>query len=449
MRGRAQLDHGQRSGSNVVDIPGIKLYRKQHAALFDPRRIVCIESTTKAGKTVGALAWQFKKLMESPEGDDWDHWWVAPSYAQAKMAYRLAWKHFFRSSPATPNRPARIKLDAAGATQNKSELTITAPNGARWTFKTAENPDLLYGEAVYSVVIDEASRCKDAAITACRSTTTVTRGQMRLIGNVRGRHNLHYQWSRKGEAGEPGFGYHRITADDAVAAGVFRRSDVNAARRAMPHAVFRELYYCEPSDDGANPFGLKHIAACVDRCGGKLAPGPVRVWGFDYARNTDWCVLVGLNQKREVCAFERWHGEPAYSRERLVSFVKPSRAPLMLDSTGMGDHLVDDVHQRGIVVEGYHLTGPSKQHLVEGLTLAIQSHATTVLDGPHKAEMESFEYSLSKSRNVMFSAPPGAHDDCVIAHALAWYGAERWGVREHRGAALPILAPRATTSRVF
>jgi hypothetical protein len=190
------------------------------------------------------------------------------------MAFRLAWRLY------------GLPLQSLGASANRSDLVITMPNQARWVFKTAEKPDLLYGEKVWTLVIDEASRCRDEAIHACWSTMTVTRGPIRMIGNVRGRHNLHYQWSRKGESGEPGFAYHRITADDAVTAGVFRREDVEAARSALPHAVFRELYYCEPSDDGANPFGLTHIAECVRRCGGQLSPGPVRVWGFDYARNT-------------------------------------------------------------------------------------------------------------------------------------------------------------------
>ena len=425
----------QAAATEPIRVQGLALYRKQFESVWDPSRVVCIESTTKSGKTRSCLQWQFTLVLEGrPHAD---HWWVAPSYSQAGMAFRLAWRLY------------GLPLQSLGASANRSDLVITMPNQARWVFKTAEKPDLLYGEKVWSLVIDEASRCRDEAIHACWSTMTVTRGPIRMIGNVRGRHNLHYQWSRKGEAGEPGFAYHRITADDAVSAGVFRREDVEAARSALPHAVFRQLYYCEPADDGDNPFGVQHIEACVTRCGGQLSPGPVRVWGFDYARNTDWSVLVGLNQRREVCAFERWHGEPAYSRQRLIDTVKASGAPVVVDATGMGDHLVDDLSRAGLKVEGYTLTNASKQHLIEGLALAIQSRATSVLDGPHRAELEAFEYRLSASRSVQFAAPPGAHDDCVIAHALAWYGAERWGVRERVGSALPSVSPRATAARIF
>ena len=203
-----------------------KLYRKQAEAVCDPARITCIESTTKAGKTLGCIIWQIGQIMSGPEGAE--HWWIAPVYEQAMMAYREAWK-LLRPLP--------------GFKQALADRALLCPGGRRWSFRTADNPDHLYGSAVSSVVLDEASRMKDAAVDAVYSTTTRTRGPMRLIGNVRGRANRHYQWSRKGEAGEPGFAYHRITADDAVAAGVFNADDVEMARRTMPAAIFRELYY--------------------------------------------------------------------------------------------------------------------------------------------------------------------------------------------------------------
>ena len=60
------------------------LYEKQWDAINDPARIVCIESTTKSGKTTSAIVWQIKQLLEGPE--EAEHWWVAPVYEQAMMA---------------------------------------------------------------------------------------------------------------------------------------------------------------------------------------------------------------------------------------------------------------------------------------------------------------------------------------------------------------------------
>jgi hypothetical protein len=288
---------------------------------------------------------------------------------------------------------------------------------------------------------------KDDAVDAIFSTTTRTRGPMRLIGNVRGRANRHYQWSRKGEAGEEGFAYHRITADDAVEAGVFHLEDVEMARRSMPDAIFRELYYCEPSDDGGNPFGIEAIRACAELNGGKATGKPVAVWGLDIARKRDWAVLIGLDHSRQVAAFHRWHGLSFGALVGEVSRIvgKGSRACVVYDATGVGDAVGEQLVAARVWVEPFIFSSASKQGLMEGLALALQQGRTSVVDGVHRAELEAFEYDVKAGR-VVYGAPAATHDDTVCAHALAWWGADRFGVTNavRRGI---ISAPTGPTIR--
>ena len=55
--------------------------------------------------------------------------------------------------------------------------------------------------------------------------------------------------------------------------------------------------------------------------------------------------------------------------------------------------------------------------------VAVQQRQTTILEGVHRAEMESFEFEYAGTggsfTGVRYSAPEGQHDDCVVAHALA------------------------------
>ena len=417
MGGRGMGSVGVDAGRQVraaLEVPIVlpKLYRKQAAAVCDPTRITCIESTTKAGKTIGCIVWQIGQVMSGPE--DAEHWWVAPVYEQAMMAYRLAWS---------------LLRGQQGFKQALAEKAILCPGGRRWSFRSADKPDNLFGSAVTSAVLDEASRMKDDAVDAIFSTTTRTRGPMRLIGNVRGRANRHYQWSRKGEAGEEGFAYHRITADDAVAAGVFHADDVEMARRSMPDAIFRELYYCEPSDDGGNPFGIEAIRSCAELNGGKATGRPVAVWGLDIARKRDWAVLIGLDHGRQVAALHRWHGLSFGGLVGEVSRIvgKGSRACVVYDATGVGDAVGEQLVAARVWVEPFIFSSASKQGLMEGLALALQQGRTSVVDGPHRAELEAFEYDVKAGR-VVYGAPSAMHDDTVCAHALAWWGAERFGV---------------------
>jgi hypothetical protein len=374
------------------------MYPAQQAAIFCPERYGLVEASVKSGKTVGCIAWLYEQALRGQAGRN--YWWVAPIYPQAKIAYR-------RLTRTLPPRLHRY---------NASELTITLPNGAVIWFKSADNADSLYGQDVYAAVMDEASRAKEDAWHALRSTLTQTRGPVRLIGNVNGRKNFFYRLCRRAEAGEPDMHYARITAYDAVEAGVLDAGEIEDAKRMLPDAVFRELYLAEPSDDGGNPFGLAAIAA---RVADRSAAAPV-IWGVDLAKSVDWTVCIALDAVGAVCRFERWQGPWQATIPRIVTLVGDT--PALVDSTGVGDPVLEELQAHGrINFSGFKFTAPSKQQLMEGLAVAIQQQQITYPDGAIVSELEAFEYAYTRT-GVRYSAPEGMHDDCVTALALAVAG---------------------------
>jgi hypothetical protein len=377
------------------------LYAAQEAALFHDARYGVIEASTKSGKTVGSMAWLLEQALVHRAGAGRAFWWVAPIFAQAKIPYR----RFKRGLP----RGAYVA--------NETELTLTLPTGSILGFKGGDQPDSLYGEDVYAAVIDEASRVKEASWHAVRSTLTATRGPVRLIGNVHGRRNWFYTLARRAEAAmatgdDPAYHYAKITAQDAVAAGVLAAAEVADAQRTLPADVFGELYLAEPSDDGGNPFGLAAIAAGV----GPLSLAPPAVFGVDLAKSIDWTVVVGLDAHGTVCTFERFQAPWEETTRRVLATI--GSTPALVDSTGVGDPIVDRLQRAGANVEGYHFTQPSKQRLMEGLAVAIQQHEVVYPGGVLPAELEAFEYEYTRL-GVRYSAPPGLHDDAVCALALA------------------------------
>lgn len=382
------------------------LYPKQEAAIFNPSRYAVIEASTKAGKTVGCMVWLAEQAMAGRPGHNF--WWIAPIYPQAKIAYRRL----------------KASLPAAIVTANETELTLSLGGRVIW-FKSADKPDSLYGEDVYAAVIDEASRCKEDAWHAVRSTLTATRGPVRIIGNVKGRKNWAYQLARMAESGALDMAYAKITAQDAIAGGVIDQAEVEDARRVLPADVFRELYEAEPSDDGGNPFGLAAIRAGV----GPLSDQPPAAWGVDLAKSTDWTVAIALDVAGAVCRFERWQGPWDLTVAKLGALL--GTVPTLVDSTGVGDPILERLQaQPGSRVTGFQFTAPSKQKLMEGLAVAIQQAEITYPDGPIPQELEAFEYEYTRT-GVRYSAPEGLHDDCVCALALAvqrWkHQPARWG----------------------
>ena len=407
MVARAEVFDGH-DGVRVLDYDRPFLYPKQLDAIFDDRRYSFIEASTKAGKTSGCIVWITEQAIHGREG--WNYWWIAPVSGQADIAFR-------RCLRAIPQELRN---------ENQTLKTITLINGAVIWFKSADKPDSLYGEDVYAAVMDEASRTKEDAWFAIRSTLTATRGPIRIIGNVKGRRNWFYQLARKAQRNEdPNFGYHKITAIDAIAAHILEKDEVEDARKVLPEAVFRELYLAEPSDDQGNPFGLKAIAKCVQPM---TRDAIAVVGGWDFAKSQDWTVGCILDQYGRLVKFDRFQlgWEETYPRIHALNGLLPA----LCDSTGVGDPVVERLQKKsGSKFEGFKFTQPSKQLLMEGLAIAIQSGEVTFPDAPEgmlpqdhpghiRRELELFEYEYTRT-GVRYSAPEGFHDDCVMALALA------------------------------
>ncbi len=376
------------------------MYPKQRAAFFNKARYAICEASTKSGKTVGCMVWLAEQAMRGKPGQNF--FWVAPIYPQAKIAFRRLKRGL----------PARL------VKSNESELTLTLANGTVIWFKGADKPDSLYGEDVYAAVIDEASRCKDEAWHAIRSTLTQTQGPIRIIGNVKGRKNWAYQLARKAQSGEPNMHYAKITAYDAVEGGVLDAAEIEDAKRTLPESVFKELYLAEAADDQGNPFGPDAIRACV----GALSLEPVEAWGWDLAKSHDWTVGFGLDSEGRTAQFERWQAPWEVTTERIIQIT--GSEPALVDSTGVGDPILERLQKGRSNYSGYVFSPLSKQKLMEGLAAAIQHREVSYPDGSPAFpgvvvdELESFEYVYTRT-GVRYSAPEGAWDDCVCSLALA------------------------------
>lgn len=213
--------------------PNLTSYQKNF--LYNDSRFTITEASTKVGKTFSHIWWIFERAHADWNKPNYNHWWVAPVYSQAKIAF---------------NR-LRAKVGQSGVYKiNESNLIITCPNGVHIHFKSADKPDNLFGEDVYSIVFDEAPRAKVDAFYALRSTITATGGMMKLIGNFGGVANWMHQLKQKALTDKE-YAYFKITAWDAVNEGILEEEEILQAQRDLPPKVFKQLYLAEEqeSDD--------------------------------------------------------------------------------------------------------------------------------------------------------------------------------------------------------
>lgn len=362
-------------------------------------RFTVTEASTKTGKTASHIIWLFEQALKCKANQS--VWWVAPVYGQAKIA--------FRRMKAQVSHPSFFKV-------NETELTLTLPTGAIIQFKSAEKPDNLYGDDVYAAVFDEFTRAKEEAWFALRSTLTATNGPCKFIGNVKGKKNWGYRLGQKARSGDANYEYFKITAYDAAEESDLTKmtlEEILQAKQDLPEHVFRALYLAEAPDDGDNPFGNTHIQNCLK----VISTKPAVCFGVDLAKSYDFTVIIGLDQEGNICHYDRFQKDWAQTKAHILKTV--SNVPTLIDSTGVGDAIVEDLQKTARQIEGFKFTQWSKQQLIEGLVSAIQQGKTSVLEGHHRDEMESFEYEYTRT-GVRYCAPEGLHDDTVCAHALAF-----------------------------
>lgn len=358
-------------------------------------RFTVTEANTKSGKTTSHIIWGFEQTL--PLQANQRGWWIAPVYQQAEIAF---------------NRMRNQVSDRSFFKVNETKLRLTMPTGAIIEFKSADNPDNLYGDDVYWAVFDEFTRAKEAAWIALRTTLTATNGPCKFIGNVRGKKNWGYKLGTKARAGEPGYEYFKITAQDSIKAGILTIQEVEQAQRDLPEHAFKQLYLAEALEDGANPFGIEHISNCISEMSNEV---PV-CFGIDLAKSVDWTVVTGLDYNGRICFHERWQSDWSQTRRRIIEII--GSTPGRVDSTGVGDPIAEDLMKECGSLERYHFSSRSKQQLMEGLAKAVQTGDVTILPGVMRDEMESFEFEYSAT-GVKYSAPEGMHDDCVCSLALA------------------------------
>ena len=88
------------------------------------------------------------------------------------------------------------------------------------------------------------------------------------------------------------------------------------------------------------------------------------------AKSVDWTWGVALDDRGAVCRSERWQSPWEETLKRIVKHT--GEIPALVDSTGVGDAIIEFLARAGSNFEGFKFTSSSKQQLMERLSVAIQ-----------------------------------------------------------------------------
>jgi hypothetical protein len=368
----------------IIEVP--EAHINQDKILDSEARFIVVMCGRRFGKSELS---QIKIITEAVQGKQIAY--ITPTYSLAKVFFNRL-------------------IHALPFLNNKSDLKLSFPNGGSVEFFTGERLDNLRGRKFHWVIIDEASfipNLEQGWLNSIRPTLTDYKGRALFLSTPRGKNYFYSLFMKGGEEGWESFKF--TTYDNPY----IDSTEIDEAKTQLPAAVFEQEYMANPMENAANPFGSEHIRACIR----PMSYNEPVCYGIDLAKSYDFTVIIGLDLNGIVCYYERFQRDWSTTKQTILKLPKK---PIVIDSTGVGDPIFEDLQREGLQIQGLKFTQGSKQQLMVGLQTAIHTQKIGYPDGEIVRELEVFEYQYSAT-GVKYSAPSGFHDDCVMALALAWH----------------------------
>lgn len=350
---------------------------------------------------------EFLKLYA--ERDSVKIWVVAPSYelTQKVFSYLIRWI-------------SKVEPRIAGFIQNRPFPQIKINESTWIQCKSTENPNSLLGEELDLIILDEAAQVSRSAYERYIQPTTAARqGKTFFISTPFGQ-NWFYHKYIECQNKKDGAAFNFETRDNPY----FPIEEWERSRNMLPEQVFAQEYKASFLPDAAAVFrGVDKIIN--DNILADYVPGHTYVMGVDLAKHEDFSVLTVIDRyNNNVVYWDRFRQiDYPMQKARISATAKRYNARIIIDTTGIGQPIKDDLAREGLMVDDYVFSNKSKKELVEKLSIFIEQENVRI---PHKPtlidELRSFGYKLTDSGNVVYSAPQGQHDDCVISLALAVWG---------------------------
>lgn len=369
-------------------------------AVAEGKREIVLSCGRRWGKSNLCAYIALKPLLETKK----NIWVVSPTYDLSQKVFNYAVRWFAMVAPSQ-----------RGGIANRPYPKIRTAKGSILECKSAENPTSLLGEELDLLIIDEASRVPRRVWEQFLFPTLASRkGSAIFISTPMGK-NWFYEEYMKAKDNNAAFNFPSYSNPH------FSRTEWDRAKEKLPQDIFSQEYEATFLDDAAQLFkGVDNIIGPTDE---KPDPEHNYVMGVDLGRHNDFTVITVLDTyNNHVVYIERFNKiDYNLQKERIKAISDRYSARVLIDSSGVGDPIFEDLRRDNVMVEDYKYTGnKAKNRIIDKLAIFIQQgrikipNHTVMVD-----ELKSFGYTITDGGTIRYSAPHGYHDDCVNSLALA------------------------------
>ena len=373
------------------------------------------------GRQIGKTTLGIERIARAAAYEHWPCAWMAPTYKYLDEVWRAL----------------RVVLEPLTVDKSEQQKRLALRGGGSVECWSLDDPDAARGRKYRRVVIDEAALVRDLETVwqaSIRPTLSVLEGDAWLLSTPKGLDYFHRLYQYGQDPLEPEWASWQLPSS---ASPYISAAEIDAARHELPERIFAQEFLAQFVQlEGAGVFRGVHSVARLEPRGPER--GHQYVMGVDWARSDDFTVVsvidASLQQQVLVDRFSKIEYELQTERlHKLASVYKPQQ--ILAESNAMGLPIVERL-QRGyrtvlgdqrpaLPILPFVTTNATKAAAIIDLSVAIENGTLTLLDDPvQTAELLSFESTVLPSGILRYAAPPGGHDDCVIALALAYQAAK-------------------------
>lgn len=389
---QVQQSHLKTSPKSKIGIP--KFLKEAYTSTV---RIIIILAARRTGKTYNFALWLIQQLDNNQGAAGL---WVDTKHANID---KYVDRYF---------RKLLVKMGHWGRCNwNQQKKVLKLHNGSYIDFGSAEKPEMMEGFGYDFAVLNEAGIIlKKKSLWENTLYPMIKHAVVRIIGTPKGKNTLETLSKR--------YKTYKFTAYDSP---YWTEKEIEEAKATMTQEAFDQEMLAKFIDGAGAVF--RNI---MENISGSLLEAPEDghryVLAADLAKHTDFTVIMIADAaSKQVVYHDRFNQiDWGLQKSRIIAaYQKFKCSGGVIDATGVGDGIFDDLRNAGLNLEGFKFTSTTKQELVSNLSIAMDNneiHYPPI--EPLTDELGLYAYEQRANGQFSYSAPEGFHDDEVMALAL-------------------------------
>jgi hypothetical protein len=338
------------------------------------------------------------------------YFYFLPTYTQAK---KVIWTGADGSGYRFLDHfPKEIIKD-----KNETEMRITLTNGSILQLVGADNIDRIVGTNPIGVVFSEYALMKSEVWDYISPILTENGGWAVFVYTPRG--NNHAFDLLNNAQKNPKWYVEILPVTKTMAVP---EEDLLEQQMNMSKALYAQEYLCSFTENASAVFRdiEKHTYPAHEWVHNDNAKYQL---GVDLAKFNDYTVLTPFNLTTFQVGPQDSFNKIDYSLQKAKiegAYYQYNKPLVVMDSTGVGNPVVDDLVNKGINISPFTFTYNSRNELLINLQILLEQDKIKIPDDPELLEeLKSAFFDVTPQGRTKIVVPDDKHDDRIMSLALA------------------------------